>query len=358
VWRVDWVLITLVGLLCGIGLVNLRSAALVDDMQHHVTQILWMLIGAGAAAMVATQDPRLAHRWAWVFWSACVLLLLLVPLVGSTNNTAARRWLDLGLFQLQPSEPAKMAVILATARWFHDHESPHPHGLRVLVPPILLALTPALMVMAQPDLGTALTILLIFATMCLFERIRWSALLPLGLASLASLPVLWFLVMNERQKARVLSFLNPADNVQGDAWQVTQSRIAIGSGGFSGRGYLQGTQVQTGFVPEHENDFIFTHHAEQFGWVGGALLIGLYGALILWILRAARLGRDRFSVLLGVGIAAFFFWHVFINLGMVMGALPVVGLWLPFASYGGSAMLTVMVMIGLALAVSWRRIGP
>jgi rod shape determining protein RodA len=169
------------------------------------------------------------------------------------------------------------------------------------------------------------------------------------------MPVMWIFIMHDYQRERVMTLLNRAENIQEDGWQVSQSRIAIGSGEWFGKGYLRGAQVQNGFVPEHENDFVFTHHGEQFGFVGSVALIAVYAALILWALRIASRGRDRFAVLTATGIAAFIFWHVFVNLAMVMGLLPVVGLWLPLCSYGGSAMITVMGMVGILMSISIRR---
>lgn len=352
---VDIPLIVIVLLLCGAGLVNLNSAAHVDGMAHHLTQSVWMIFGGVIATGLALQDTRLFERTAYVFFGFVCILLVLVPLVGTDNNTTAQRWLDLGFFDLQPSELMKVAVILATARYFHQNERPEGHGPLDLLRPLGMVAIPFVLILIQPDLGTALTILLIFGTMVIFERIKRSTFVIAGISGVIAVPLMWFFVMKDYQKMRVLSFLNPDENLQGDAWQVSQSKIAIGSGRLFGKGYLQGTQVQNGFVPEHENDFIFAHHGEQFGFIGSAALILLYFILILWCLRVARLGRDRFSVLTAVGIAAFFFWHVLINLGMVSGLLPVVGLWLPLASYGGSAMLTVMILIGVLLSISLRR---
>ena len=353
--RMDWFLLLLVVVLSAVGLLNLRSAAAVDDMPHHVSQMLWMVIGFSAAAGVRSVDYRLAERGAWFIYITAVLLLILVPIVGTTNNTTAQRWIDLGLFQLQPSEPAKVAVILSVARFLHDREEKVPHTLLTLVQLAGIIGLPFVLVLNQPDLGTATTIGLIGCTMLVMERFRLSALIPAGIAGLIAMPVMWIFIMHDYQRERVMTLLNRAENIQEDGWQVSQSRIAIGSGEWFGKGYLRGAQVQNGFVPEHENDFVFTHHGEQFGFVGSVALIAVYAALILWALRIASRGRDRFAVLTATGIAAFIFWHVFVNLAMVMGLLPVVGLWLPLCSYGGSAMITVMGMVGILMSISIRR---
>lgn len=353
---IDIPLLLIVFAIAAVGLLNLRSAAEVDGVAHHLTQLLWMGLGLVGATAIASQDYRIAERGAWVFYGVVVLLLGATLVIGTELNNS-RRWIDLGVFMLQPSEITKLATIIVTARWFADHERPDGHSLMDLIPPLGLVLVPFTLILMQPDLGTGLTILLIFATMVAFERVRWTAYAVMAGAAAIIAPLMWAFVLLPYQKRRIMTFLNPGENLQGDAWQVSQARIAIGSGRWFGKGYLQGTQVQNGFVPEHENDFIFTHHGEQFGFIGSLVLIGLFAALILWALRIARHGRDRFAVLTAVGIAAFIFWHVVINLGMVTGALPVVGLWLPMVSYGGNAMLTTLFTLGLLMSISMRRYG-
>lgn len=352
--RMDWGLLLLVLTIALVGLTNLRSAAEVAGRTYHLTQLVRMLLGGGIAALIAVQDYRHAERWAYVILGAVTVLLLAVFPFGTEFNNSTR-WLDLGVFMLQPSELMKIAVIIVTARYFHDHEQPRGHGLATLAVPTLLCMGPVLLVVLEPDLGTGITIALIFATMCFFEGIRAGTLAAMLGSALLLLPLMWRFGMHQYQRDRVIAFLNPGENLQGDAWQVNQSKIAIGSGQLFGKGWLQGTQVQNGFVPEHENDFIFAHHGEQYGFVGGMLLLALYFTLIVWALRIARHARDRFAVLCCVGVASFFFWHVVINLGMVTGLLPVVGLWLPLQSYGGSSVLAVMCAVGLLMSISMRR---
>ncbi|MFT4703552.1 MAG: rod shape determining protein RodA [Bradymonadia bacterium] len=356
----DWTLLFLVLALATLGLLNLRSASEVEGVARHATQLVWMLIGGTAAGVIAAIDYRQIQRWAYVIFAGAVCLLCVVLFVyargadgGALNNS--RRWIDLGAFYLQPSELMKVTVIVVTARYFSDNADPDGHTLKSLLVPLTLALIPVVLIIMQPDLGTALVIFFMFATIALFDGIRTGTLIGLGGAGIVTMPMLWMFVMKDYQKSRVIAFLNPGENLQGDAWQVNQALIAIGSGRLWGKGFLHGTQVQNGFVPEHENDFIFAHHGEQFGFAGSALLLVLYFALMLWALRIARHGRDHFAVLCAVGVAAFFFWHVTVNLGMVTGLLPVVGLWLPLASYGGSSTLTVMFAIGLLMSISIRR---
>lgn len=352
--HIDWVLPLLVLLLFALGMLNLHSASLVEGVPRHLAQLLWFVIGCGAAGLVAFQDTRTLQRWAWVFYGGALALLLLVPLFGTTIN-GSRRWLDLGAFLLQPSELMKVALILIISKWLCEHERPEGFGLRDLAVPFALVLLPAALILTQPDLGTTLVMTMIVFTIMVMERYRRTTMVALVLVAAVSAPVAWNFGLAEYQRERVRTFLDPSRDATGSAWQVNQSKIAIGSGEWFGKGYLQGTQVQGGFVPYHENDFIFAHHGEQFGFAGSLLLLLLYFAICAWGLRIARSARDRFGLLISVGASALIFWHVVVNIGMVTGVLPVVGLWLPLASYGGSAMLTVMLSIGLLLNVSMRR---
>lgn len=351
---VDWILLVLIAVLLGVGLLNLHSASQVDGRGHATAQMMNVMIGLLPFLALAWLDYRHVERLAYFIFAGSCLLLVATLVVGVELNNS-KRWLDLGPLHLQSSELAKLSLIVITARYFHDREKAEGLGVLDVLPLLALYAIPSFLVMRQPDLGTTLCILFIAFSIWLVERIRLSTYLTLGGIGVLIAPFFWFFVMHDYQKNRVLSFLNPTEGLQGSAWQVNQSRIAIGSGGFWGKGYLEGTQVQNGFVPEHENDFVFAHHGEQFGFVGSVALIGLYLMLIWWCLRIARHGRDRFAVLCAVGIAAFFFWHVMINLGMVTGVLPVVGLWLPLQSYGGSAMLTVLTTLGLLMSISVRR---
>jgi rod shape determining protein RodA len=312
------------------------------------------MIGVAIATFIASQDYRLAERLTWPFYGGVVVLLVLVALFGTEIN-GSQRWISFGEFSLQPSELAKLAVILITAHYFSRKDYPDGIGVRDILVPVFFLLIPSALIINQPDLGTTIVLWLIFATMVVFERVRWTLLVTSGLGVCIGLPVLWVFVMKAYQKDRVRAFLNPETELQGDAWQVNQSKIAVGSGRWFGKGWLQGTQVQGGFVPYHENDFIFTHHGEQFGFIGSLLLLVLYAGLIVVPLWIARRARDRFAVLCCVGISALFFWHVVINLGMVTGLLPVVGLWLPFASRGGTAILTLMLCVGILMSISMRR---
>ncbi|MBN1945430.1 MAG: rod shape-determining protein RodA [Bradymonadales bacterium] len=352
-YYVDYTLLAVVLCLATFGLVALQSAA-TGAANWHLTQAGWMVFGCAAAILVTIVDYRHYQRLAYLFYGGVSLLLVLVLFVGISRNNATR-WLDLGVFEAQPSELAKLAVVLITARFLQEKQWVGGLRLRDLVIPFVLTMTTVILVAAEPDLGTALVILAIFLTMVLFDGLRRSSLIILLVSLvLLALPV-WQFGLESYQRERITAFLNPEGLHQESAWQVRQAIIAVASGGLAGKGHGQGSQVQSGFVPENENDFIFAHIGEEFGFLGCGLVLALYTILILWSLRIARYARDKFGVLLAVGIAALFFWHVVVNIGMVLGLLPVVGLWLPFISYGGSSVVTVMISVGLLINLSMRR---
>ena len=353
--RIDWPLLLIVCGIGAIGIVNLYSAAsATGGFSLHVRQAIWFVIGLGVVGALGLLDYRVVERWAYIIYGAVVLLLVAVLLVGTELN-GSKRWLNFGFFLMQPSELLKIGVIIIAARYFHQKDRSEPYGLLQLVKPFLVVGGGVLFVLIQPDLGTSLVILAIFMTMVLFEGVRWQSVMALALAGLVALPFVWTMGMKEYQKDRVISFLDLDEDEYGKSWQVRQSMIAFGSGRVWGKGHVAGTQIQKGFVPEHENDFIAANWAEEHGFVGMLLLMGLYMALIVWSLHISRHARDRFGAHVGVGVAALIFWHVVVNLGMVTGMLPVVGLTLPLLSYGGSSMLTMLLAIGLLLSVSMRR---
>ena len=350
----DWVLFGVVLVLATIGILSLYSASNSDGSSHYARQILWFLLGGVGAGIIALQDYRVIARLAYPMLIIGIILLLLVTVAGTSIN-GSKRWLALGGFSVQPSEFLKLAVVVVTARYFSDHERPEGRGIVDLLVPVGMISIPFIQILTQPDLGTSLTLWLIFGTMAAFDRLKPTLTLSLIMVVIISIPLMWGFVLKEYQKDRVRAFMDPEAELQGDAWQVRQSRIAIGSGGAVGKGWLQGTQVQGGFVPYDESDFIFTHTGEQFGFVGSTVLMGLYIALLLWALQIARNARDRFGVLCAVGIAALYFWHITINIAMNMGMLPVVGLWLPFLSHGGTSVLVCMFAAGILMSISMRR---
>lgn len=352
--RIDWPLLGIVGVLAALGIYNLSSAAANSAASFHLTQMMWFMLGGLVMIVIAAIDTRIFARWSYVFFGAVVLLLIAVMFFGTELN-GSKRWISFGFFLMQPSELLKIAVILITARYFHERGQEEAYGLRQLFLLFALVGGGVIFVLKQPDLGTSLVIIAIFMTMVLFEGVRTTSLIALLVAGLLAMPLGWNFVLKPYQKDRVVAMFDLDADRQGQAWQVRQSIIAFGSGQFIGKGQYEGTQVQKGFVPEHENDFIAASWGEERGFVGMLFLLGLYLALIGWALRISRYARDRFGVQVAMGVAALFFWHVFVNIGMVTGLLPVVGLTLPLMSYGGSSLLTMLAGIGLLLNVSMRR---
>lgn len=352
--RVDWVLMLFVGLIAAVGLINLYSSSVAMDETFHISQAIWLGLGSLLAASAAVIDYRNYERWSYLIYGLVLFLLLVVLLVGTTLN-GSKRWLDFGLFLIQPSELMKLAIIILVARLVADMPKTDGYSLYDLAIPLLLLAIPVGMIMLQPDLGTSLVVGFIFFTMMFFHGIKPLTTMVLGAVTAVMTPIFWFFVLEGYQKRRVLSFLDLEKDPFGPGWQVRQALIAFGSGGAFGKGHLLGTQVQMGFVPYHESDFAAVNWAEEHGFVGMLLMLALYCGLIAWAVRIARVARDRFGMMLAVGVAALIFWHVIINLGMVLGMLPVVGLTLPLVSYGGSSVITIMIALGLLMNVSLRR---
>jgi len=245
-------------------------------------------------------------------------------------------------------------MILSLARYFSSHGAGGGYGIRELLVPAVIVLIPFLLIICQPDLGTALMMLIIFLSMVLFVGVRLKDLLIAGVAGLLMIPLAWHF-LKDYQKDRIMTFFDPERDPLGAGYHIIQSMIAVGSGGFLGKGFLKGTQTQLKFLPEQQTDFVFSVFAEEWGFAGGIVLIILFLSLILWGLKIAQNSRDLPGTLIAYGVTIMIFWGVFINIGMVLGILPVVGIPLPFLSYGGSSIVVLMISIGLLINISMRR---
>jgi rod shape determining protein RodA len=298
---------------------------------------------------VAVIDTRIWLRYAYAIYLAILLLLVAVD-VGGVMGMGARRWINIGFFNLQPSELMKIAMVLALARYFHGGSMEDIRRPTFLLPPILIVVVPAAFILRQPDLGTSLILLITAAGLFFMAGVRLWKFALLGILSLAALPVAWQF-LHGYQKKRVLTFLNPESDPLGAGYHIIQSKIAFGSGGLSGRGFLQGTQGHLNFLPEMQTDFIFTMLSEELGLIGGLSLLGLYVLLLVYGFAISIRSRSHFGCLLGMGVTITFFLYVFINMAMVMGLIPVVGVPLPLISYGGTAMLTLLLGFGLLMGV-------
>jgi rod shape determining protein RodA len=266
----------------------------------------------------------------------------------------ARRWVDLGVLQLQPSELMKIALVLALARYFHTVSLDDVRRPFYLLPPLALVLAPAGLVLRQPDLGTAIMLVMVGGIVFFMAGVRLWKFAVVILATGGAVPIAWNF-LHDYQKNRILTFLSPENDPLGAGYHILQSKIALGSGGMFGKGFLQGTQSHLNFLPEKQTDFIFTMLAEEFGMVGGLLLLSLYLLLFVYGYAIAFRSRNHFGRLLALGLTANLFLYVFINIAMVMGLVPVVGVPLPLISYGGSVMMTAMISLGLISSVSIHR---
>jgi rod shape determining protein RodA len=298
-------------------------------------------------------DVRYWFRSAYWIYGASLVLIIAVDLLG-TAGLGAQRWIDLGFMQLQPSELMKIALVLALARYFHSLSSETAGQLSRLIVPALMVVVPAALVLKQPDLGTAMMLCASGAVLFYLGGVRLWVFAAGTLAAAAAAPLAW-LVMRDYQKTRLTTFLDPDRDPLGAGYHILQSKIALGSGGVFGKGFLLGTQSHLSFLPEKQTDFIFTMLAEEFGLVGGLTLLALYVLVIFYAFTIALRSRSQFGRLLGLGIAVNFFLYAFINAAMVMGLIPVVGVPLPLISYGGSAMVTVMFGFGLVMNIGIHR---
>ena len=346
--RLNWELVLLIVLTASIGFAMLYSAANGSFDPWASRQISRFSVGVAMMLVVALVDIRLWLRGSYIIYGACLMLLAAVELKGSIGM-GAQRWLDLGFFQLQPSELMKITVILALARYFHGFDVDEAGRLRNLWIPVLIVVAPIALVLRQPDLGTAMVVAMVGGSMFWLGGARlWQfGVLAAGVA--AAVPLAWQF-LHAYQKQRIFTFLNPENDPLGSGYHILQSKIALGSGGLFGKGFLEGTQSHLNFLPEKQTDFIFTMLAEEFGLIGGAGLIALYGLLIAYGVFIAFRCCSQFARLLAMGLSVNFFLYVFINIAMVMGILPVVGVPLPLISYGGTAMLTVLIGFGLIMS--------
>ena len=360
IYHFDGFALLLMMLIVALGVTTVYSAtyqagrAVADSYAWR--QALWALLGLAATLGMVSFDYRRLERYAWLFWGVGAVLLLAVDIAGEMGN-GSRRWLAVGPVTVQPSELMKLALIVTLARIFHRNTRPGGLRLRDLVLPAVLTAVPAALILAQPDLGTAGVFVFIFASMVLMagpSRRTLAIIAGVGLAMAPLLPVA-FARLKPYQQRRLETFLSPELDPLGAGYHVIQSKIAIGSGGFHGRGFLQGTQNQLNFLPEQHTDFIFSVYSEEWGFVGAILLLVLYTILLLRGLVVVARAKERFGALIAFGVLANVFWQASINLGMTTGLLPVVGITLPFFSYGGSSLVTLMASLGLVINVNMRR---
>lgn len=348
--RLPWGVVLLLVGIAGFGLVVLYSAGGGSLEPWALKQGVRFAVLLGAALALALVPPARWLAWAWPIYGVLLLALLGVELVGAVKG-GSQRWLDIGIMQIQPSELMKLGIVLVMARYYHQVPRGYESRPEVLLPALALIALPAGLVMLQPDLGTALSIVFGGVVVMFLAGVRLWLFGAAAAGMAAMLPVAWGM-LHDYQKRRVAIFLDPESDPRGAGYHITQSKIAIGSGGLSGKGFLAGTQSHLDYLPELHTDFAFATMAEEWGLLGGLYVIILYGLVLGWGIRTAMRAQSQFQRLLCAGLMATLFFYIAINMMMVMGLAPVVGIPLPLISWGGSAMLTVMILMGLAMGIA------
>ncbi len=354
-WSVIW---TVLAIVC-IGLLSIYSAVYPQIQARpannlFIKQIVWLTIGLAVmcgSLFINYQRLRAISPW---LYGGIVLLLAAVLVIGRVSH-GSKRWLEIAGFQFQPSEFVKVVIIIQLASYFSAQEMTNFPSIKKLLPPVAMVMLPVLLILAEPDLGSAIALFAVAGSMILFVGVRWRYLAIVILAIVPLVLPVWNHVLKPYQKQRILILMSPNLDPLGAGYHIRQSKIAIGSGELWGKGFLKGTQNKLHFLPEKQTDFIFSVWAEEWGFVGCTVLILLFCLLIFLILRIAARSRDRFGSLIVVGVGGLIMWQALINIGMVVGLLPVVGITLPFVSYGGSSIIALCLAIGLAENVSMRR---
>ena len=349
--HIDPVLLVSLMLLSAVGLFVLYSAG--DQNQDLITrQLIRLLVGFIVMIAIAQISPATIQNWApWLF-AIGLIMLVAVLLLGDVGK-GAQRWLNLGLFRFQPSEIMKIAVPMMIA-WYLAEATLPPKRLSLLTAMTIL-IVPTLLVAKQPDLGTALLIASAGVFVLLLAGLSWKLIFGSIVVLVSSLPLMWNYLLHGYQRQRVLTFINPENDPLGAGYHIIQSTIAIGSGGIYGKGWLNGTQSHLDFLPERSTDFIFAVFSEEFGFLGILVLLAIYGSIIVRGMVIANQAQDTFSRLLAGSLILTFFVYVFVNIGMVTGILPVVGVPLPLISYGGTSMVTLLAGFGILMSIQTHR---
>jgi rod shape determining protein RodA len=353
----DWVLLLLLVIISGLSLVNLYSATYpIRDMggsQIFMKQFYWFVVGFIVLLIMTTFDYHLLERLAYGIYAVTLGLLVLVLVIGETRS-GSQRWIHFFGINFQPTELAKICIVITLAKYFFEDAGYEEFRLRDLWKPFLLVAIPAGLIMKEPDLGSALILVIVSFSLMLFVRIKPRSLIVLLMTFLISMPFAWF-NLKEYQQKRILSFIRPGADPLGASYHINQSKIAVGSGLLWGKGHLKGTQTRLHFLPEQHTDFVFSVWAEERGFVGSVILLLLYLFLVLWGINIAKNSKDKFGALLALGIVIIIFWQLIINISMTIGLAPVVGIPLVLFSYGGSSIVSTMIGMGLLMNISMRR---
>ncbi|OFZ31194.1 MAG: rod shape-determining protein RodA [Bdellovibrionales bacterium RIFCSPHIGHO2_01_FULL_40_29] len=357
--RLDIRLILLIFCLNVIGLFNLYSATHgphSNDVEPlFVQQIVWLLGGWTIFFILTFLDYLWVNKIVWLIYILNVGALIYTDLMGKVV-LGGQRWIDLHFFRYQPSETMKLCIILLLSRILvNRNPMGYGMGLRELLLPAVLIFIPFALTVKQPDLGTAMMLMFIGGTMLFFVKIRKSIIIFIATLALIAIPLAWKYGLKEYQRNRIFTFLSPDQDPHGTGYNSIQSKIAVGSGKFFGKGFRMGTQSQLEFLPERHTDFIFSVLSEEWGFVGSIIVLLTFAFLFKVCFEISLQARDKYGALIVIGVTAYIFWHMFVNIGMVIGLLPIVGVPLPLLSYGGSGMLTTMVGLGLVSSIAYRR---
>jgi len=353
----DWGLLLLLLLVSGMALMNLYSACYPPSlfgMSPYLKQCYLFLMGGMGMLFILCFDYKELHFWSYIFYALIIAFLLFVLVAGNSAG-GAQRWINLGLFKLQPSELAKLMLVITLASYYSRRKEEDGYGIKEMSFPVALTVLPFLLILKQPDLGTALMLVIIFVSMTVFAKVSWQTYLFGGIAGSGLTVFAWFYLLRDYQKRRIETLLDPGKDPMGQGYQILQSKIAVGSGGVGGQGYMEGTQGHLHFLPERHTDFAFSVWGEEWGFTGSVVFLAAYFTMLLWGLYVAMTARDRFGVFLSFGVVMLIFWQAVINLLMILGLLPVVGIPLPMVSYGGSSLLTTLLALGILMNVRMRR---
>jgi rod shape determining protein RodA len=352
----DWVMLLMLLLVGSMALTNLYSSTYIVDKgaaSVFYKQLILFAVGLGVILLILTQEYQRIAKLGYTFYGIMLLLLVYTLLFGK-HTAGSQRWIELGFFNLQPSEPIKLALILVLASCYANTDVAGGYRLRDLIKPALLTIVPFVLIAKQPDLGTALICTIIFVSMTLCIRLRWTTFTILGGAGLSGVFVVWKFFLKDYQRKRLETFLNPEGDPMHHGYQIMQSKIAVGSGKFFGKGFMEGTQGHLHFLPERHTDFAFAVWGEEWGFAGALFFLSCYFFMIAWGVNIAMSAKDKLGTILGFGCVMLIFWQAVINLFMIMGLLPVVGVPLPLFSYGGSSLLTNMAAIGILINIRMR----
>ncbi|MGD1934364.1 MAG: rod shape-determining protein RodA [Candidatus Phaeomarinobacter sp.] len=352
-YEINWIFVLLITAIASVGFAMLYSAADGSFDPWASRQMVRFGMGMAILLVFALIEPRVWLQLAYPAYGFALLLLIAVEVAGTTGM-GATRWIDLGFMQLQPSELMKITLALALARYYHLLEQDRVSHPLYLLPALALIALPVALVLRQPDLGTALLLSVVGVSIIFTAGLSWRYIIAAGAGALAAIPIVWEF-LHPYQRERVFTFLDPSRDPLGAGYHTTQAKIALGSGGVWGKGFMEGTQSHLNFLPEKQTDFIFVMMSEETGLMGGLALMGLYAAVLGFAFTVAMGIRHQFGRLLVAALAVNFFLYVFINVAMVMGLIPVVGVPLPLVSYGGSAMLVILAGFGLLMSMYVHR---